>query len=265
MCAKKHTNCGTKRRKKKKVRLRWFRYRWWWWTTSFDRICLTVFFLSFFFLLRCSYNLFALFSHAQVHHILLIESFFFFQQIGEEECGRGSRNQWFSQWAHTYRKRQRATPPSTLSSVAKSQGDRCGVESKKKKRKTGGCFFFPYRLRVAGVSRLRSRFLTFGVGRATTATDTSSTTSGVVIISAAAAFIAFTIATRFFGFGVEILLLQCKRLLHLLFAQSWSDSLIVHKSILMILGVDFDSPPQSIHGRLTFRRQHLRHYSARNQ
>lgn len=127
-------------KKKKKVRLRWFRYRWWWWTTSFDRICLTVFFLFFFFLLRCSYNLFALFSHAQVHHILLIESFFFFQQIGEEECGRGSRNQWFSQWAHTYRKRQRATPPSTLSSVAKSQGDRCGVESKKK-RKTGGCFF----------------------------------------------------------------------------------------------------------------------------
>ena len=124
-------------------------------------------------------------------------------------------------------------------------------------------FCVSYRLRVAAVS-LRSRFLTFGAGRTTTAI---SSTSRVVINSAAAdaAFIAFAVATRLFGFRVEILLLQCKRLLHLLFAQGRSDSLIVHKSILMILGVDFDSPPQSIHGRLTFRRQHLRHYSARNQ
>ena len=67
-----------------------------------------------------------------------------------------------------------------------------------------------YRLRVAGVS-LRSRF-TFGAGRTTTTRRVV-----VIVAAAAAAFITFA-ATRLFRFGVQILLFQCERLLHLLFA-----------------------------------------------
>lgn len=137
--------------------------------------------------------------------------------------------------------------------------DRWWTEKKRNKKDLE----LSYRLRVvAGVS-LRSRF-TFGAGR------TNQTTVVVVVIVVAtvavatSAFIAFA-ATRLFGFWVEIFLLQRERLLHLLFAQCRANPLIVHKSILMILGVDFDSPSQSIHGRLTFRRQHLRHYSAQTK
>lgn len=126
-------------------------------------------------------------------------------------------------------------------------------------------FLLSYRLRVAGVS-LRSRF-TFGAGRTNHTVAVIIVVVGATITStttAATTFIAFA-ATRLFGFGVEIFLFQRERLLHLLFAQCRADPLIVHKSILMILSVDFDSPSQSIDGRLTFRRQHLRHYSARTK
>ncbi len=109
----------------------------------------------------------------------------------------------------------------------------------------------------------RGRRVATGDARtAATDTATTTTTSSTTVVAAAAAATTSTAVlalARLLGLGVEVLLLQCKRFLHLLLAQGRHDAFIMQMTALVVLGVQIDAPPQSIHCRLPFRRQHIRH------